>query len=213
MNDLRKSANDTEEDMRSICLFLPILVIAGIGWAQQTETYGWEGTDTILGMFPDSGLVAEIDTDPVHGGSQSLYLERLSDGTTPEAYVAWVLGLSDGDEVTASFWRYDTSPGTAPSCRIWAHWNDDPGDIYGFNGSAGGNSDYGSGTGWDQTDYSWTVVDGHTGIVIVARVYSNPGDIVWVDDLSVTAPSGATIYLPGGLALENTTWGDIKAAF
>jgi hypothetical protein len=199
--------------MKSIILLILTLALAGSGLAQQTETFDWEGTETILGMYPADSLIAEIDTDPVHGGSQSLYLERLAEGDAPEAYIAWVVGLTDGDDVTASFWRYDTTPGTAPSARIWAHWNDDPGDLYAYNGSASGNFDYGPGTGWDETDYTWTVEAGHTGIVIVARVYSNPGDIVWIDDFSVTAPSAATIYLPGDVSLENTTWGDIKAAF
>jgi len=199
--------------MKTVFFTVIALAAVNLAFAQQTETYGWEGSDTILGMFPEDGVEASLVTDPVHGGSQSLEIERLSDGTTPQAYVAWITGLSDGDEVTASFWRYDVTPGTYPSCRIWAHWNDDPDDVYGHAGSASGNPDYGLGEGWDETEYTWTVVDGHTGIVIEARVYSNPGDIVWVDDMTVTAPTGANIILPGGLALENTTWADIKATF
>lgn len=198
--------------MKKIFFAVLVLTAANLAFAQQTETYGWEGSDTLLGMYPDDCVNATLATDPVHGGSQSLQLERLSDGT-PQAFVAWVTGLSDGDEVTASFWRYDVTPGAAPSCRIWAHWNDDPDDINGYAGSASGNTDYGLGEGWDETEYTWTVVDGHTGLVIEARVYSNPGDIVWVDDMTVTAPTGANIILPGGLALENTTWADIKATF
>lgn len=194
-----------------IVLFVSAAFLAAT--AQQTETYGWEGTDTILGMYPEDGVAAQLVADPVHGGSQSLEIERLSESTTPQAYVAWITGLSDGDEVTASFWRYDVTPGTSPSCRIWAHWNDDPNNVNGHNGSAGGNSDYGPGTGWDETSHTWTVVDGHIGLVIEARVYSNPGDIVWIDDMTVTAPGTATIYLPGSLTLTNRTWAEIKAAF
>ncbi|MEN8208907.1 MAG: hypothetical protein ABFR50_06625, partial [Candidatus Fermentibacteria bacterium] len=181
--------------------------------ADITETYGWEGTETVLGMYPADGIIATIATDPVHGGSQSLKLEDAAASGTPQAFVAWVVGLEDGDEVTASFWRYDTSPGTAPSCRIWGHWNDDPTDINGYNGSASGQSDYGPGTGWDEATYTWTVVEGHTGLVIECRTYSSAGDIVWIDDMTVIAPDGATIWTPGNLALENTTWSDIKAAF
>ncbi|OPL19700.1 MAG: hypothetical protein AVO35_01635 [Candidatus Aegiribacteria sp. MLS_C] len=198
--------------MRSLLYTAILLALSQAAFAQQTETYGWEGTATILSMYPDSCVMASIATDPVHGGSQSLELERLSDGT-PQAYVAWITGLSDGEEVTASFWRYDVTPAAAPSCRIWAHWNDDPGDVNGYAGSAGGNSDYGPGTGWDETEYTWTVVDGHTGLVIEARVYSNPGDMVWIDDMTVTAPTGAEIVMPGGLALERQTWGSIKTVF
>jgi hypothetical protein len=198
--------------MKTVITLLVIFAFSQIALADITVDYGWEGTETILGMYPESGVIAQIATDPVHGGSQSLYLERVSE-STPQAYIAWIVGLSDGDEVTGSFWRYDITPGTAPSCRIWAHWNDDPGDVYGHNGSASGNSDYGEGLGWDETSYTWTVVEGHTGIVIEARIYSNPGDIVWIDDMTITAPDGATIYTPGTVSLESGTWADIKAAF
>lgn len=198
--------------MKNLILTVLVFGVISLAPAQQTDTYGWEGTATILSMYPaDSAVVATLVTDPVHGGSQSLQLERLSE-STPQAYVAWITGLVDGDEVTASFWRYDVTPAAPPSGRIWAHWNDS-GDIDGYNGSAGGNSDYGPGTGWDETSHSWTVADGHTGLVIEARVYSNPGDIVWVDDMTVTAPSAATIIFPGDLALTGTTWGTIKTLF
>ncbi len=198
--------------MKSIFIMVLLLIFSQISSANITENYGWEGTETILGMYPVDGLTATIDTDPVHTGSQSLRLERLS-SSTPQGYVAWIVGLSDGDEVTGTFWRYDDTPLAPPSCRIWAHWNDDPGDVTGHNGSAGGNDDYGPGTGWDEVSWTWTVADGHTGLVIEARIYSNPGDIVWVDDMTIVAPDHATIYTPGNMALESSTWADIKAAF
>lgn len=190
---------------------LMILVALPLAAMAATATCGWEGTDTVLGTYGD--LVATIATDPVYSGSQSLELERTG-SSTPQAYIAWVTGLDDGDTVAASFWRYDVTPSVAPSCRIWAHWNDDPGDIYGFSGSAGGQSEYGPGTGWDMAEYVWTVEEGHTGLVIEARVYSNPGDIVWIDDLTVTAPDGATIIVPDDfVSLNRSTWAGIKAAF
>ena len=190
---------------------LMILVALPLAAMAATATCGWEGTDTVLGTYGD--LVATIATDPVYSGSQSLELERTG-SSTPQAYIAWVTGLDDGDTVAASFWRYDVTPSVAPSCRIWAHWNDDPGDIYGFSGSAGGQSEYGPGTGWDMAEYEWTVEEGHTGLVIEARVYSNPGDIVWIDDLTVTAPDGATIIVPDDfVSLNRSTWAGIKAAF
>lgn len=190
--------------------FLALLV--GLSVAD-TETYGWEGTGTVLGLegTGEPPIITTIVSDPVHSGSYSLEMEDNSPSGTPEAFVAWIIGLNDGDEVTASFWRYDTTPTSAPSCRIWAHWNDDPDDLYNDSGSASGNYDYGPGTGWDMTEWTWTVVDGHTGLVIEARTYSAPGDIVWIDDLTVTAPSGVTIYTPGNYtAISPTTWGAIK---
>jgi len=125
------------------------------------------------------------------------------------------VGLTDGDSVTASVWRHDTTPGASPSVRIWGHWNDDPSDVNGYHGSASGNDDYGPGTGWDQTAFTWTVADGHTGLVIEARTYSIAGDTVWIDDLHVEFPPTATLYIPvaGASATEPVSWTDVKALY
>ena len=97
---------------------------------------------------------------------------------------------------------------------MWGHWNDDPGDIGVYSGSASGQSDYGPGTGWDMAEYEWTVVDGHTGLVIEIRTYSSAGDTVWMDDLTVTAPDGATVLVPSDVvSLERQSWGAIKTSF
>lgn len=197
--------------MRGIFVVLTT-VICTMVFADVTATCGWEGTDTILSSYGD--IIATIDTDPIHGGSQSLKLEDNQASGTPQAYIAWITGLSDGDMVTASFWRYDMTPSAAPSCRIWGHWNDDPGDIEGYAGSAGGQSEYGPGTGWDLAEYTWEVIEGHTGLVVEARTYSEPGDIVWIDDMTVTAPDGCTIVVPSDAqALSADTWAAIKATF
>jgi hypothetical protein len=90
-----------------------------------------------------------------------------------------------------------------------------------LSSSAGGNSDYGPGLGWDVTDWNWTVTDGHTGLVIECRVYSNPGDTVWIDDFQVTAPDHCWIQTPhfirapGGevIATEHATMGQAKALY
>jgi hypothetical protein len=199
--------------MKLLTCSLVIALAASVALAG-TETCGWEGSGTVLALYGTGtpAMIVSLVSSPVHGGAQSLELEDNSPTGTPEAYIAWIVGLIDGDEVTASFWRYDTTPGASPSCRIWAHWNDDPTDVTVRNGSAGGNTDYGPGTGWDMTEYTWTVVDGHTGLVIVARTYSEAGDIVWIDDLTVTAPTGTTIFTPDNYtALEQGTWADIKS--
>jgi len=159
--------------------------------------YGWEDGATILGKY---GNVLEYNVgapDPVHSGNRSLKLVDMSSTgpSTPQAYVAWITGLQDGDQVEGRFWRYDVTPGTSPSCRIWGHWNDDPNNVMGYNGSAGGNENYGPGTGWDETGWVWTVSGGHTGLVIEVRTYSTDGDTVWIDDLTVIAPSHATIHV------------------
>jgi len=181
-----------------------------------TETADWEGSYTVLGLY-GSGEPPILATlgwppDPMHG--QSLRLEDNSPSGTPQAYIAWVKGLSDGDTIHACFQRYDMTPGGSPSCRIWGHWNDDPGDLNGYNGSADGESDYGPGEGWDETCFEWVVADGHTGLVIEVRTYSNPGDVVWIDELEVTAPDHAEIITPENeVLIDSATWSAIKALY
>lgn len=201
--------------MKKLLALLAVLAFSQMAMAQQTADYGWEDTATLLGMYPDSVVIDDIATTPpgpVHTGSQSLELEKALSGTG-QAYVAWIVGLSDGEEVTASFWCYDISDTGYPSGRIWAHWNDDPNDPQGYSGSAGGNSTYTSGIGWEQLEQSWIVESGHTGIVIEARFYGDPGTFLWFDDVSVTAPATAEIRFPGYVALQRSTWGSIKSVF
>jgi len=198
--------------MKNVLFVLMLFVLAQLGFADNTVTYGWEGTQTVMGNY--GNIICTIDTDPIHGGSQSLKLVDDAASGTPQAYVAWVVGLSDGDQVTASFWRYDITPAAAPSCRIWGGWNDDPADIYNYGGSAGGQTDYGPGTGWDQAEFTWTVKEGHTGIVVQVRTYSSAGDTVWIDDITITAPDGAEIRTPDySMVLAPSTWAAIKATF
>lgn len=163
----------------------------------------WEGDATVAYVYGtgDPAIFATVAAPPVQApdypGSMALRLEDNSPSGTPYAVVAYIHGLSDGDQVTAGFWRYDDTPGAAPSCRIWAHWNDAlPGDVENYDGSAGGNSEYGPGEGWDYVEHTWTVADGHTGLVIEARVYSNAGDVVYIDNLYINPPATCTIWTP-----------------
>ncbi len=164
-----------------------------------TATYGWEDGNTIIGKY--GTVLAYNVTSPVYQGSRSLQLvDNYSGSNTPQAYVAWIKGLQPGDVVTASFWRYDTTPNASPSVRIWGHWNNDPNDVNGYNGSAGGNNSYGSVSGWDKLTMTWTVASGMSGLVVEARTYSDGNDTVWIDLLEVTAPdrAGVSIVTPGG---------------
>lgn len=203
--------------MSRLLLMMLALALLCSAASAGTVTYGWEDGATVLSLYGDGTppiIVTNVGApDPVHGGSYSLLLEDNSPTGTPQAYLAFIVGLQDGDEVTASFWRYDTTPGASPSCRVWAHWNDTFCNIDGYNGSASGNDDYGPGTGWDETSWTYTVADGHTGLVIECRTYSNPGDSVWIDDMTITAPDHAVIFTPGyppaGIDLEVTdVWVD-----
>ena len=198
-----------------------LLATAGPAFADQVPPpdYGWEDCGTALGMYGtgDPPILATnvIDPDPVHGGLHSLRLVDNSPSGTPQVYVAWVTGLVDGDSVYSSLWRYDVTPDASPSCRLWAHWNDDPTDVDVYSGSAGGNSDYGPGTGWDYVSYTWHVVEGHTGLVIEVRTYSNPGDTTWIDDLRVWIPDTATLHIPiaGASATDPVTWTEVKSMY
>lgn len=181
-----------------------------------TVDYGWENEGTILSSYGDIDAYNVQSPDPVHTGSRSLKLVDQALSGTPQAYVAWITGLAHGDTVDAGFWRYDTTPGAAPSCRIWAHYTPIAGGIDSYAGSADGNSDYGPGTGWDFTSYTYVFdSDGDTrdGLVIECRTYSNAGDTVWLDDLTVTAPDHATISTPTETAVTERTWGAIKALY
>lgn len=199
--------------MRNLLAAAAVLFLAQAALAIQTQTYGWEDGHTVLGVYGNGN--PGLSTDPVHSGSYSLEFYESPLGGTPQAYVAWIKDLSDGDTVSASFWVYDDTPGTNPSGRIWAHWNDDPTDPNGYSGSAGGNSEYSAGTGWSLLEWEWTVESGHTGLVIEARLYAGEEfDTIWVDDLTVEAPDEATIEFPNiPVALQRRTWGTIKATF
>lgn len=183
--------------MKKFMFAAMILAFAALSVNAQTITYGWEDGETILGQYSDITATNVGAPDPVHSGLRSLKLVDGAASGTPQAYVAWITGLNDGDEITASFWRYDTTPGTAPSARIWGHYTD--GTIDDYAGSASGNYDYGDGLGWDETSFTWTfdADTSRTGLVIEARTYSNSGDTVWIDDLTITAPEHATIEVAG----------------
>ncbi len=202
--------------MKTILTLLAVFVFSGIATADYTLDYGWEDTATLLGMYPLECYIDDLVTTPpgpVHTGDQALYVEKTISGT-PQGFVGWVVGLVDGDQVTVNLWFYDDSPSGYPSGRIWAHWNDDPNDPAAYNGSASGNGTYTSGIGWEELSYTWTVASGHTGIIIEARVYGDSASVCHLDDISITAPDLAEIRFPGYVvALQRSTWADIKASF
>ena len=210
--------------MKLLTLILMLTVVATGAMAQRTVDYDWETGGTILGQYSDM-ICTNVDATGgnfVHAGTYALRCEDAAASGTPQSYVAFIWGLQDGDQVTGSFYRYDVTPGAAPSCRIYGHWNDSlPSDPSGYNGSASGQDDYGPGTGWDQATYTWTVADGHTGLVIEVRTYSVSGDVVWIDDLQVTAPEHCWIQTPGFMvepdgtvvASEMTAFGGVKALY
>ena len=109
--------------------------------------------------------------------------------------------MTDGDIIDASFWVYDfNEEASYPKGRIWAHYTDDPTDIYSYAGSAGGNEEY-STIGWSQLSWSWTFdSSGGTrdGFVVEARIYSGsaaPDNVIYIDSAAITVSSDtATIH-------------------
>ncbi len=210
--------------MKLTTAILMLALFATGATAQRTVDYDWETGGTVLGLYGDM-ICTNVDAtggNQVYAGTYALRCEDAAVSGTPQAYIAFVWGLQNGDEVTASFYRYDDTPDAAPSGRIWGHWNDSlPGDPAGYDGSASGQTDYGPGLGWDQATFTWTVADDHTGLVIEVRTYSNAGDTIWIDDLQIIAPEHCWIQTPGFVVApdggtvsnQDATFGDIKTLF
>jgi hypothetical protein len=203
-----------------------ILLIAAAGFLAvpvqaDARGYGWEDCGTVLGLYgsgePPIIVTNVMAPDPVSTGLHSLKLEDNSASGTPQAYLAWITGLAQGDSVTGCFSRFDTTPGASPSTRIWGHYTTSD-NIDNYQGSAGGNDDYGPGTGWDQVCHTWHFDDGggtRDALVIEARTYSNPSDTVWIDDLDVEYPPTATLLvpIPGASATDAVSWTDVKELY
>jgi hypothetical protein len=218
--------------MRKLTIAMGLLGVCAFAASASAQTtfgasYGWEdGVGTWLGYYGNAANPQNVTQPPgqVHTGLRSLQVQENPLGGTPQVYVAYIEKLHDGDQIDASFWAYDTTPGTNPSVRIWAHyaWSD---DCTSYAGSASGPYDYSAGIGWEQMSGTWIFdSDGGTrnSFMIEYRLYSGMVDeTFWCDDLDVTVttthPSsrittpGGTVFVPepaslsllalGGLAL------------
>lgn len=203
-----------------------------------TANYSWEDGGTILSSYgnlccdtnvtgPQTGSQGSTLPDYTCPGAQdgTRYLHVAEDphSGTPEAYVAWIVGLTDGDVVTAGFYGYDITPVGSPSLRIWGGYTSVGGTIDDYAGSASGNYDYTAGTGWDYLEWTWTFdSSGGTrdGLTVRARLYSTPSTSdpdhtdYWVDNLTVTYPEHAVLYFPEPASpVEDATWTNIKALY
>lgn len=182
------------------------------GFANEAS-YGWEDGGTVMGWFNSgSGVPSFLNTDAqAYEGSRSLEIIEDPTGGTPQIWVGFVTGLTDGDTVDASFWAFDESE-SSPSVRIWGAYAMSD-DITNYMGSAGGNSDYSADTGWSELGHSWTFDsdvggsnEGRNALVIQVRLYADSDQTpVYIDDLSVaTSSETAEISFaptPGALAL------------
>ena len=208
--------------MKKLVCAMMVLGLFGVAAnAAQTLNYGWENGGTILGSYGNLVNPANVTTgsdpgtndqtpshDPwltvtPHGGSSMLEVTESPHASTPQAYLAYIENLQEGDQVTASFYGWDSTPDVSPSLRIWGHYALN-GDVNSYTASAGGNDTYTTGpdTGaWSLVDWTWTIPAATEALVIEGRLYSTPSTgenstPYWIDDLSVTAPDGATISFP-----------------
>ncbi len=165
--------------------------------------YGWEDGGTILGSYGNLGSAENEYWDADRGNV--LALTEDPTGGTPQAYVAWVTGLADGDVIDASFLGLGDGVDTS-KVRIWGHYTNVGGDITSYGGSAGGNSAY-SGAEWTELGHSWTFDSNggqRDGLVVEARLYTysgQTGTTGYVDNLHVSvfgaAIEGVVINVPG----------------
>lgn len=166
----------------------------------QATTYDWEDGGVDLGTY-GTNITTTNSTAQAHSGTHSLQMFESPLSGTPQSYVAYIEGLTDGDIINASFWVYDDTPGASPSGRIWSHYAQS-GDVTSYAGAGGGDGTYSDGLGWDQLFLTWTFdSDGGTrdAFVIEARIYSGSvgQDTIWIDDLDVTTTNPmATITTP-----------------
>lgn len=178
-----------------------------------TATYGWEDGNTVLGQFGAAHIQHTNSLDQARTGNYSLLVEDIDpiNNGTPQSFVAWVNGLTDGDVVTVSFWVYDDAA-ERPAARIWGHYTDDATDVNAYAGSAGGNSTYTDGSGWQEVTHSWTFdsnTNARDGLVVEFRLYDDSSITtggLFVDDIEITSTAG-TITLPSGEVVSDNTGG------
>jgi hypothetical protein len=193
------------DSLKRIWLIAALMLTVGMRFAHaDTVHYEWSSdSDGEVAGSPVLGTYGTIDVY-INSDSQAAYSEehslKIVDGGsgTPQAFVGWVPGLNDGDQVTAGFWVYDDSPGAQPSARIYGHYTDDLGDINSYSGSASGNLTYSGTNTWSYLEHTWTFngSGGDNGLVIEVRSYGGLGDVLYIDSLTITAPNHATINVP-----------------
>ncbi len=221
--------------MKKLLILAIVVLFATPALAVQTLNYSWEDGGTILGSY--GNLVGATNVSGAQTGSQgstlpdytcpgavdgNFYLHVAEDphSSTPQAFLAWITNLNDGDVIDVMFYGYDITSGSSPSWRIWGHYSDSI-DIATYLGSAGGNSEYTAGTGWDLVSHTWTFAGGNgNALVVEGRLYSTPSTMdpdhtdYWCDDITVTAPDHAVIHFPEGSSpVEVESWTNIKALY
>ena len=187
-----------------------VISVAMLSAAATADTYyasyGWEDGGTIVGSYGNLGGAFNV-ANP-QGDGNSLMIQEDPVGGTPQAFVCWINGLTEGDYVTASFMGYGNNDTGDSSVRLWSHYTATGGDVDSYHGSAGGDGTYSEDT-WTYMSNQWTFnSDGgnHGGLVIEARIYTTGSDngYAYVDDLFVEVvdadgSGGIEIILPGAV--------------
>jgi len=198
-----------------------------------TCTYDWSGTANYLGCEGDQ-LTAQVSNAANRTGSagDGLILKKTA-GTSSQypyarGYLAAIWNLEAGDQVTVTMWRMDLGTGY-PYFRLYAHYNDmlqraqsaDGQDMSVDDGNCLGTASFGSQTGWEQVSHTWTIEEGHNGLVIDAAIWGDVNDEIWIDDLQVIVPDHADVRMPDAIyglmgdpvSVDATTWTSVKAIF
>ena len=197
-------------------LVLPLILFAAAAHGA-TVNYGWEDGGTILGsagnLADPLNVAGGVDPNLVpgalvrpHSGERMLQVTESPHAETPQAYLAFVENLTDGDVVTARFHGWDSTDGGPPALRIWAHYAQS-GDVNSHEGSGGGNTTFTGGAGpeWYPVGHDWTFDSNDNtrdALVIEARLYSTPATDpggrtdFWIDSLSITIPDTAKVTVP-----------------
>ncbi|MFH1853043.1 MAG: lamin tail domain-containing protein [Candidatus Neomarinimicrobiota bacterium] len=185
---------------RMLLVVLCIISLFAFLSAQVTTSYSWEDGGTILSYYGTVANPANVGStggvDP-YDGSAMLTVSESPLSSTPQAFIAFIENLNEGDVVTASFYGYDNTPDASPSLRIWGGYALN-GDIDSYQGSASGPTSYTNGSGWSQSSFTWTIAAGMEALVVQARLYSGTEDptVYFIDLVSVTAPATATVTYP-----------------
>ncbi|OUW04256.1 MAG: hypothetical protein CBD11_00775 [Phycisphaera sp. TMED151] len=185
--------------MKNVMALAAPVLMTSAALADASGSYSWEdGVATIIGSFGNIGT-AENVSDNANTGSQALYVAESPLSGTPQAYVAWVQGLTDGDVIDGSFFAFDQG---SVRVRIWGHYTSGTDDPTSYSGSASGNTAYTTDIGWEQMSHTWTFDSNagtRDGLMIECRIYSadEANNFTYVDDISVNVTgSNATILFP-----------------
>ena len=167
----------------------------------QVVSYGWEDTGVHLGKSGNLksafNVGAENGVNPHEGTSMLKLTGAAISGNAPEAYLVWVTGLTEGDQVKVSYWVSGlNTDGSKPAGRIWGGYTNSGQISSDENGSAGGSNTYGGDDAvWEQLNKTWTVSSGEVALNVKVRLYDDAAgnETIYVDDVQITVSNPSAI--------------------